>query len=44
VYPGTRSTVNTTQIYSGDFLMKVGINPNIDSRRTSVLLEINEVK
>ena len=41
VYPGTQSTINSTTSYSGDFLMNVGINPNIDLQRTSVVLEIN---
>ncbi len=44
LYPGTRSTVDETATYSGDFLMTVGYNPNIDLRRLSVVLEINEVK
>jgi len=44
IYPDTRSPINTSVSYSGDFLMKVGINPDINARRASVLLEINEVK
>jgi alpha-galactosidase len=44
LYPDTKSSINATAIYSGDFLMKVGINPDISLRRTSVVLEINEVK
>jgi alpha-galactosidase len=44
VYPGTTSTIDGNKIYSGDFLMKAGINPDLNSRRTTVILEINEVK
>lgn len=44
IYPGTKSVINSEKVYSGDFLMKVGINPLIDLQRTSVVLEINEVK
>jgi len=44
VYPGRRSWINSEKIYSGDFLMKVGINPYITLRNTSVVLEVNEVK
>ena len=44
LYPGARSMVDSTKIYSGDFLMKVGFNPGISLWRTSVVLEVNEVK
>lgn len=46
VFPGTTSTINrnNTTTYSGDYLMTVGFNPLVDSRRTSVVLEINEIK
>ena len=44
LYPGVNSSIETGKIYSGDFLMTVGINPNVNGRRTSVLLEINEVR
>jgi alpha-galactosidase len=43
LFPGSRSRINGNQTYSGDFLMKVGINPGVSLRRTSVVLEINEV-
>jgi alpha-galactosidase len=43
LFPGTRSRINGDKLYSGDFLMKAGINPGISLRRTSVVLEINEV-
>jgi alpha-galactosidase len=43
LYPGTVSTINSNLTYSGDFLMKVGINPDVNAKRTSVVLEITEV-
>ena len=43
VYPGHRSWIDSEKTYSGDFLMKVGINPNINLRNTSIVLEVNEV-
>src|SRR6478609_1159254 len=42
LYPNTKSPIQSDKIYSGDFLMKVGINPEINSGRLSVILEINE--
>jgi alpha-galactosidase len=44
IFPGTRSRFNADKIYSGDFLMKVGINPAVSLRRTSVVLELTEVQ
>jgi alpha-galactosidase len=44
LYPGTKSTIPAEEVYTGDFLMKVGINPDVTLRRTSVLLEVTEVK
>lgn len=43
LYPGTISTIDSNKVYTGDFLMKAGINPNVNLKRTSVVLEINEV-
>lgn len=37
-----RSPIDSEAVYSGDFLMKVGINPSVNNRRTSVVLRINE--
>lgn len=42
LFPGTGSRIKGEQEYSGDFLMKVGINPAVSLRRTSVVIEINE--
>jgi alpha-galactosidase len=30
-------------VFSGDFLMTVGVNPDVTLKRTSVILEITEV-
>jgi alpha-galactosidase len=43
VYPGHTPAVSEG-IYSGDYLMSVGVNPRTDSRRTSVVLEITEAR
>jgi len=42
LFPGTRTRFNADKTYSGDYLMKVGINPSVSLRRTSVVLEISE--
>ncbi|WP_167605231.1 alpha-galactosidase [Maribellus sediminis] len=44
VYPGNRSRIDSEKTYSGDFLMKVGFNPNINKWNMSVVLEVNEVE
>lgn len=44
LYPDTKSTIDSEKVYSGNFLMNVGINPNVTLKRTSVILEITEVK
>jgi alpha-galactosidase len=44
LYPGTTSTILSDKVYSGDFLMKAGINPDVTLQRTSVVLEISEVR
>ena len=44
LYPGSKSSIDSERIYSGDFLMKIGINPNINPQRASVILEVTEVK
>ncbi|HEY8917244.1 MAG TPA: alpha-galactosidase [Chitinophaga sp.] len=43
VYPGAKSTIDESKTYSGDFLMKVGFNPDVNSGRTSVVLQIDEI-
>ncbi len=38
---GARSPINAnTATYSGDYLMTVGVDPRIDARRTSVVVEV----
>jgi alpha-galactosidase len=44
LYPGTSSWINSQKTYSGDFLMTVGFNPEANSNRTSVVLQIDEAK
>jgi len=44
LYPDTKSSIDGSHAYSGDFLMTVGFNPDMSPRRTSVVLEIDEVK
>ncbi len=44
LYPGTNSSIDATKTYTGDFLMKIGFNPQVSSGRTSVILQIDEIK
>ena len=44
LYPGTSSSLGTGKVYSGDFLMKVGINPDVRAGRASVVLTLDEEK
>lgn len=44
LYPNTKSAIGANAIYSGSFLMKVGINPIVNSGRRSVVLEIRKVE
>ncbi|KAA2243238.1 alpha-galactosidase [Chitinophaga agrisoli] len=43
LYPGTKSGIKEDKTYSGDFLMKIGFNPNVNAHRTSVVLQIDEI-
>ncbi|OQP68371.1 alpha-galactosidase [Niastella populi] len=40
LYPGTSSTIDDTKTYTGEFLMKVGYNPDVKASRASVVLEL----
>ena len=40
LYPGTSSSLNASTVFSGDFLIKNGYNPDLSLQRTSVVLEI----
>ena len=44
LWPGSRSPLDSKAVFSGDFLMKVGYNPFVSQRRSSVVLEIKEAK
>ncbi len=44
LYPGTTSSIKPGAVYTGDYLMSVGINPDVNSRRTSVVLDMEEIK
>ncbi|MDO7743274.1 MAG: alpha-galactosidase, partial [Pedobacter sp.] len=44
VYPGTSSPIDEGAVYSGDFLMKIGFNPQLSLSRTSVVLQIEEAQ
>jgi len=37
-----KSPIDSASVYSGEFLMKVGFNPNVNVQRTSVVLEIKQ--
>ncbi|WP_316789724.1 alpha-galactosidase [Pedobacter frigoris] len=43
LYPGTTSPIDAQKIYSGDFLMKIGFNPEVNSKRTSVILQLQAI-
>jgi len=42
LYPGTLSSMAQGKVYSGDFLMQVGLNPILNVKRTSVIISISE--
>ena len=42
--PDKSSTLNADLIYTGDYLMNVGLNSDIADIRTSVVIELTEVK
>ncbi len=44
LYPETRSPINSTKIYTGEYLMKIGFNPDVRAGRTSVVIRIDEVR
>ena len=43
LFPGEKSTIPNA-VYSGQFLMTVGINPDVNGERTSVLIGVKEKK
>lgn len=44
LFPGTRSRINSTTAYSGEYLMTVGFNPDLSQNRKSVLVEVKEAE
>lgn len=44
LYPNTSSSLDASITYTGEFLMKIGYNPQVHSSRKSVVLVVNEVK
>jgi len=44
LYPGTTSPIDASTIYTGNFLMEIGYNPDLYGDRTSAVLKIEEVK
>jgi alpha-galactosidase len=43
LYPGTKSPIDNSRIYSGDFLMNIGFNPQISNKRTSVVIKVTAI-
>ena len=44
MYPGKSSEINSQSVYSGDFLMKVGFNPKVNTDRSSVVVRLHAVQ
>ena len=40
LFPNAKTPIDSSKIYSGDFLMNIGFNPEVNERRTSVILLI----
>ncbi len=43
VFPGTKTTLDESVSYSGEYLMNIGFNPDVSLRRTSVIVAITAV-
>lgn len=43
LYDNQQSSIDSSKTYSGDYLMKVGFNPNVSLYRTSVVLKIESL-
>jgi alpha-galactosidase len=43
-YPGKSSGIGSQNVYSGDFLMKIGFDPNVDADHSSVIVTIQVVQ
>ncbi|RYY14023.1 MAG: alpha-galactosidase, partial [Chitinophagaceae bacterium] len=44
LFPGTKSAIDSTRTYSGEFLMTVGFNPQVNNNRSSVVLKLDLVR
>jgi len=44
LYPGRNSRIDGSKTYSGDYLMKIGFNPEVNGWRTSVICTLETVK
>ena len=44
LYPGSRSTLTDDLVFSGEYLMTVGFNPDVNTRRSSVIAIVEELK
>ncbi len=42
LYPGTKTAIDESKTYSGEFLMTIGFNPVVNAQRTSVVLRIEK--
>jgi alpha-galactosidase len=42
LFPGTKSSLSSLKVFTGDFLMRVGFNPDVNASRTSVILKVEE--
>lgn len=43
LYPGSKSSIDSSKTYTGDFLMKIGFNPDVRASRTSVILKVDAI-
>jgi alpha-galactosidase len=44
LYQGTSSVLEGNLVYKGDFLMNVGINPEVSSSHTSIVIQVDAVQ
>jgi alpha-galactosidase len=44
IYPGGRTRIDGKTTYSGEYLMTIGFNPEVNARRASVVCEISVVE
>jgi alpha-galactosidase len=44
LYQGKSPGISSQAVYSGDFLMKIGFDPNVDTDRTSVVVTLQAVQ